>query len=211
MVIWHLRIENTELEPKFQKYKRVVVPKRCLWCIRDVHRTRTVSISNDSNKGNWCHCKTTLWPSINRRWLHWSSSHWTPCSPPHAEWRIIPKSTKVFWRDEDNSHRSGCDAREAYQRFLERRLDRTLSDSWTSVTKLTFLHEKHHPGFLWSGERLTKFQATTRLDSLWSEIFIGTSNAAKRAKQEWAMEKAKGWERSKTERHVFWRSGRCRV
>ena len=44
--------------------------------------------------------------------------------------------------------------------------------------------------FIWSRERLTKIQATTRPDYLWAEIWIGMSKAAqKKEKQEWAIEK----------------------
>ena len=54
-------------------------------------------------------------------------------------------------------------------------MDRTLTDSWTGFTTFTLLKKKPPPGFLWSGERLTNIQATTRPDYLWSEIWIGNA------------------------------------
>ena len=47
-------------------------------------------------------------------------------------------------------------------------VDRSLSDSWTGVT---LLRDKPPKGYVWSVERLTKIQATTRPDYLWSEIW----------------------------------------
>ena len=43
----------------------------------------------------------------------------------------------------------------------------TLSDSWTGFTQFTLISEKPPEGFLWSGRRLTKRQATSRPDHLW--------------------------------------------
>ena len=39
-----------------------------------------------------------------------------------------------------------------------------LPESWTGLTQFTMLHEKPPNGFLWSGRRLAKIQATTRPD-----------------------------------------------
>ena len=45
---------------------------------------------------------------------------------------------------------------------------------------------------MWSGERLTKVQTTTRLDHVWPEVWINLSKAAeRREKEEWANEKPK--------------------
>ena len=41
---------------------------------------------------------------------------------------------------------------------------RDLSDSWTGFTQFTLLEEKPPDEKLWSGERLTKRQATSRPD-----------------------------------------------
>ena len=69
----------------------------------------------------------------------------------------------------------------------ERRIDdywnkdgsRDLSDSWTGFTQFTLSSEKPPEGFLWSGERLTKRQATSRPDHLWPELWRGLARNAK--------------------------------
>ena len=61
----------------------------------------------------------------------------------------------------------------------ERRIDdywnidgsRDLSDSWTGLTQFTLLEEKPSDGYMWSGERLTKRQVTSRPDLLWPELW----------------------------------------
>ena len=61
----------------------------------------------------------------------------------------------------------------------ERRIDdywnidgsRGLSGSWTGFTQFTLLEEKPPDGYMWSGERLTKRQATSRPDHLWPELW----------------------------------------
>ena len=108
-------------------------------------------------------------------------------------------------------------------------VDRSLSDSRTGFTKSTFFlwKEKLPSGYMWFREPRTKIQTTARPDYLWPEIWSGMSNAAqKNEKEEWAMEKpkldnarklrgvffwkARGRQRSKTERHLFHRSARWR-
>ena len=69
---------------------------------------------------------------------------------------------------------------------------RDLSDSWTGFTQFTLLSEKPPEGYMWSGERLTKRQATSRPDHLWPELWRGMSKNAKlREKHKWAIEKPK--------------------
>ena len=64
------------------------------------------------------------------------------------------------------------------------------SDSWTGFAKFTLLNEELPKGYVWSGGRLTKIQATTRPDYLLPAIWSGISQAAqKKEKQEWAIEK----------------------
>ena len=80
----------------------------------------------------------------------------------------------------------------------ERRIDdywnidgsRDLSDSWTSFTQFTLLEEKPPDGYMWSGRRLTKRQATFRPDHLWPELWRGLArNALLREKHKWSNEK----------------------
>ena len=52
------------------------------------------------------------------------------------------------------------------------------TSTWT--TKFTLLNEKPPLGYMWSGERLRKVQATTRPDDLWPEIWSNMSKAAQK-------------------------------
>ena len=60
----------------------------------------------------------------------------------------------------------------------ERRIDdywnidgsRDLSDSWTGFTQFTLLEEKPPDGYVWSGERLTRKQPTSRADYLMGKM-----------------------------------------
>ena len=56
---------------------------------------------------------------------------------------------------------------------------RDLSASWTGFTQFALLSEKPPEGHTWSGERLTKQQATSRPDHLWPELWRGMSKNAK--------------------------------
>ena len=82
----------------------------------------------------------------------------------------------------------------------ERRIDdywnidgsRDLSDSWTGFTQFTLLEEKSPDGYMWSGERLTRKQLTSRPAHLWPELWIKLGrNAELKEKQKWAIEKPK--------------------
>ena len=69
---------------------------------------------------------------------------------------------------------------------------RDLSDPWTGFTQFTLLEEKPPDGFLWSRERLTKRQLTSRPDHLWPEFWIKCGRNAKlNEKQKWSNEKPK--------------------
>ena len=70
--------------------------------------------------------------------------------------------------------------------------NRSLSDSWTGFTKFTLLKKTPPKGYMWSWERLTKIQTTTRPDHIWPEAWSRIGKAAqKRVKQEWALEQPK--------------------
>ena len=69
---------------------------------------------------------------------------------------------------------------------------RDLSDPWTGFTQFTLLSEKPTDGYVWSGVRLTKRQATSRPDHSWPELWRGFARNAKlREKHQWAIEKPK--------------------
>ena len=69
---------------------------------------------------------------------------------------------------------------------------RDLSGSWTGFSQFTLLEEKPPDRCMWSGERLTKRQATSRPDHSWPELWRGMAKYAKlREKQKWSIEKPK--------------------
>ena len=89
----------------------------------------------------------------------------------------------------------------------ERRIDdywnidgsRDLSDSWTGFTQFILLEEKPPDGYMWSGRRLTKRQATSRPDYLWPELWITMGNNAQlKERQKWShgkpqLDNARNW------------------
>ena len=67
---------------------------------------------------------------------------------------------------------------------------RDLSGSWTGFTQFTLLEEKPPNGYMWSGERLTRRQLTSRPDLLWPELWIKMGRNAKlNEKHKWSDEK----------------------
>ena len=69
--------------------------------------------------------------------------------------------------------------------------DRDLWEPWTGVAQFTILNDKSPDGYTWSGERLTKMQATSRPDDgpeIWSVML---KTAQRTEKQHWALEKPK--------------------
>ena len=122
---------------------------------------------------------------VDSRWLHLSSAQWTSISTLCAKGRNILYSTEIHWRTD-------------LAVMQEKRTDDywnvdsngTLSGTWKGFTKITPVKEKPLKGFLWSGERLTKVQTTTRPDHVWPEVWtnIGRSRSESR-KKEWKNEK----------------------
>ena len=68
---------------------------------------------------------------------------------------------------------------------------RDLSDRWTGFTQSTLLEEKPPDGYMWSGERLTRQQVTSRPDHLWPELWLKLGRNAKKEKRKWSKEKPK--------------------
>ena len=65
---------------------------------------------------------------------------------------------------------------------------RDLSDPWTGFTQFTLLEEKPPDGYMWSGERLTRKQLTSRPDHLWPELWKSMGTKLKE-KQKWSNER----------------------
>ena len=67
---------------------------------------------------------------------------------------------------------------------------RDLSDPWTGFIHITLLEEKPPDGFLWSRERLTRKQLTSRPDYLCPEFWTKLGRNAKlKERQKWSHEK----------------------
>ena len=67
---------------------------------------------------------------------------------------------------------------------------RDLSDPWTGFTQFTLLENKPREGLMWSRERLTRKQLTSRPDHLWPELWKSMGKHAKlKEKQKWSNEK----------------------
>ena len=67
---------------------------------------------------------------------------------------------------------------------------RDLSDYWTGFTQFTLLEEKPPNGKMWSRERLTRKQLTSRPDYLWPELWTKLGrNAQLKERQKWSHEK----------------------
>ena len=68
---------------------------------------------------------------------------------------------------------------------------RDLSDPWTCFTQFTLLEEKPPEGHMWSRERLTRKQLTSRPDHLWPELWKSMGKHAKlKVKQKWSNERS---------------------
>ena len=69
---------------------------------------------------------------------------------------------------------------------------RDLSNSWPGFNQFTLLDEKPPEGYMWSGERLTRKQLTSRPDHLWPELWIKLGRNAKlKERQKWSNEEPK--------------------
>ena len=58
-------------------------------------------------------------------------------------------------------------------------MSRDLSDYWTGFTQFYQLQEKPPNGYMWSGERLTRKQLTSKPDHLWPELWEKMGKSAK--------------------------------
>ena len=144
------------------------------WRIRRVSSTtpRLVSGCRWSDK----------WFLVHVRKLHLPPSRWTQSQTLLAERRIIPYSTEVHWRLQNYSYQLECYARKSHRWLLEYR--------W--IKRFVRLSEKPPEGYVSSGERLTKRQATSMPEHLWPELWTKfRRNAKLREKHKWAYEKPK--------------------
>ena len=65
-----------------------------------------------------------------------------------------------------------------------------LQHFWTSFKQFTLLEEEALDGYMWSGERCTRKQLTSRPDHLWPELWKSTGKHTKlKEKQKWSEER----------------------
>ena len=101
---------------------------------------------------------------------------------------MIPYSTEIHWRLQNDADKLGCYARKPHRWLLEYRWIKR----FTGFTQCTLLRRNLQKDFHGPERRLTKRQATSRPDHLWPELWRGVSKNAKlREKQKWAIEKPK--------------------
>ena len=129
---------------------------------------------------------------VHVRKLHIPPSRWTHSQTLLAERRIIPYSTEVHWRLQNYSYEFGCQARETHRWLLEYRWVKTLVWSLDRFHTIYSTRRKRSWRiYVWSGERLTRKQLTSRPDHLWPELWEKMGKNAKlKEKQKWSHEKA---------------------
>ena len=69
--------------------------------------------------------------------------------------------------------------------------DWSLSELWTGFAQFTQVNEQPPDRYTWSGERLTKIQATSRDDDFCPKIWSCMSIAPKQEHLQWSIEKPK--------------------
>ena len=86
--------------------------------------------------------------------------------------------------------------------------DRNLPELRTGFTQFTTLTKKPPDGYMWSGERLTQIQTTTRPDHLWPEISSWMSKSrSTKGKAAMSYRETEARQCANFEGHLFYRSG----
>ena len=132
------------------------------------------------------------WLMVHVRKLHIPPSRWTRSQTLVAERKSFPIPLKYI--DVSRTTHTNLDV------MQESRIDdywnvdgsRDLFDYWRGFTQITLLSEKPPEWHMWSGDRLTKRQATSRPDHLWPELWIKLGrNAKMKEKRKWCNEQPK--------------------
>ena len=117
-------------------------------------------------------------------------SRWTKSQTLLAERRIIPYSTEIHWRLQNYSYKFGCQARETHRWLLEYRWVKRFVCFLDRFHSVYSIREKPPNGYMWSGERLTRKQLTSRPDHLWPELWTKLGRNVKlKERQKWSHEK----------------------
>ena len=183
--------ENIHLDTGTSNSRRK--SRRFSWRIRRDSSTTSWLISGCRWSDKWFFISGCRWSDkwflVHVRKLHIPPSRWTKSQTLLVERRIIPYSTEIHWRLQNYSYEFGCQAREAHRWLLEYRWVSRLVRSLDRVHTITLLEEKAPDGYMWSGERLTRKQLTSRPDHLWPELWKSMGKHAKlKEKQKWSDE-----------------------
>ena len=111
---------------------------------------------------------------VDSRWHHLSSSQWTSVSTLRAEGRNISNYTEIYWCCWDYSHW-------IWMCYKTRGLTIVGMSIQTNICQISWrLYSRNLlKGYMWSGERLTKIQTTTRPDHVWPEVWPKMGQAAR--------------------------------
>ena len=129
----------------------------------------------ENQKGLFHHLTTRFWMPVKQLLISGSCQETSYSEPrvklhsPREELFPIP----LKYIDVSRTTHTNLDVKQ------ENRIDdywnidgsRELSCPWTSFTQFTLLEEKPPDGYMWSGERLTRKQLTSRPDHLWPELW----------------------------------------
>ena len=169
---------------------------------------RTRRVSTDRIK-RWRRSQKRL--LVHPRWLHLSSSHWTSTSTLRAERRNIPDSTETHWRLQSYLYKSG--------RFA-RKTSLMTTGPWTWIEVCQNLGKDSRSSFYWKktlprdtcgpGRDQQKFKQLSNLIICGLKFGLAWEEQLRR-KARMGERKTKARQRSKTERHLFHRSGRWRI
>ena len=129
-----------------------------------------------------------------------------------AEGRDISNSTEIRWRGQDYTKKPWVCCKQAVETIIGTLMRIETFRIYGPDSRSSQYRMKDVLTDIWSGRRLTKVQATTRLDYSWPQMWTGMSKASQRKeKQQWAIEKPKLDNAIKVEKHLLSWSGWKRV
>ena len=141
--------------------------------------------------------RLSTWRTVGNRRSGSTTSVWRRLhgGRRHSADDVFPRENRyLFW-----SHQSDDGAR-LWTRCKKNRIDDCwnvnssihLSDSWKRDSQNSFYWKRLPKGYMWSRERLTNVQATSRPDNVFPDVWTKIGKATqKREQQEWANEKPK--------------------
>ena len=141
-------------------------------------RIRRVSKSTTSRLTSGCRW-SDKWVLVHVRKLQKPPSRWTQSQTSLADRRIIPCSTEIHWRLQNYTHELGCYARKPHRWLLENRWIKRFVWFLDRFHSVYSIRRKPPDGFMRSGVKLTKRQATSRPDHLWPELWTKLAKNAK--------------------------------